>query len=383
MKPLIVLIDGGWLKYSSRTVCKKRLGVIENGEDPDGCIQLANDARTASMLYDVMVQTLRGRMTTIEQTLQAPMHILVCMDKGDSWRSNIPRTIIPGEEHQASGLAYKAGRHSDDPASLAAMYKLNRWYEDALEQASTYSGIQLVASPSVEADDFMVCMSNYYAQHGYNCCIVSEDADITQAVHKFDNGGHVVVFRPRHDDQPYVVSPASLEAINTKPTIFDSLDTFDMSLKRLQNPKVVASQYLLFWKVLKGDASDAITPVMVRKSASGRNMGLRQKDFDKLTEMLASKHALSYMPREALWEDIDDILALEHQLVFKQDFASLPTEWQNFYRAKYVENLQMVCIDEVIMPDLWRSIQDYAANLQLHTVNYNIPTNDVLSRLGI
>jgi len=382
MRPLIVLIDGGWLKYASRTICKKRLNVIESADDPDGVIALSNDNRMPVMTYDVMVQTIRGRMRTLEQTLQAPMHILICLDKGNSWRANIPRTVIPGGE-QASGLAYKAGRHSEDPASLAATYKLNRQYEDALEQIAAYSGIQLVSAPNIEADDFMVVMSNYYANHNYNVCIVSEDADITQAVHKFKDGGHVVVFRPRHDDQPFVLSPASTESLNQQRSIFDQPDTFEDALRRITNPKIVASQYLLFWKVLKGDASDAITPVMVRQSAGGRNMGLRQKDFDAITAMLAEKHQLPYMPREALWEDIDDILALEHKLVHKQDFAELTKEWQDFYKAKYIENLQMVCIDEPIMPDLWKSIQNYAANLQLHTVNYNIPTSDVLNRLGV
>lgn len=380
MKPLIVLIDSGWSKYSSRFVARNRLGCIPNAEDRQGNIALSNDSRAASTIYDVLAMTLRSKLKDIAAMFQQPAHVIICKDEGNSWRAGIPRTVLPGGE-QASGVAYKAGRHEDDPANLAAMYKLNRMYEDAVDMVCRYSGFDVASSKSVEADDFMVVLSNYYANHGYNVVIVSEDADIMQAVHKFEGGGHILIYRPRHADEPLVCSPASLEHLK-QPTIFDN-DLFDTALsKYTQKCKVVAPQYLLLNKIMLGDASDAISPVMQRCSGN-RHYNLRSKDLDAIALACAAKHDMPYMPKESLWTDYMLILQMAHQALFKQSFDDLPQDWQTFYVNKYIENVQMVCIDEHVMPSLWADLQAYGAQLTLHTINLEIPTTNILNRIGI
>lgn len=381
----IALIDGGWCKYSSRFAAKTRLKL---GYDDD--VALSKHPALDAIMYNITAANLRSKLQTIQRYLGAIDNGVICKDVGKSWRADIARTVIPGS-HIESGIDYKGSRHSDDPESLAAMEVLNRSFDKALNEIERHSNIQQIFGKRIEADDFMIVLSNYYAQHGYNVIIISEDADIQQAVHKFDNGGHIIIVRPNHfDKQPIVVSPASVDYLNMpKTSILATTPVFDALLKNcLDNAIVVAPQYLMFNKVMNGDVSDDITPVMLRqktcRNGQVKNFRLTQKDIKQITEMLATKHSMGYMPREAIFEDTLDILKLAHQLLFGMSFDELPREWQQFYIDKYNENVTMVCIDNHVekMQKVWGAIEAFAVKFELRDCSIDIPSLEILKALG-
>lgn len=383
----IVLIDSGYVKYSSRYICRSRCRVIPSASDHDGDIALSNVPNIRTIMYDVISATLSSKLGTINAHLAPIDSAVICLDIGKSWRAGILRTPVPGGQI-ASGGEYKEGRHSTDEASLAASYKLNRIYEECIDDICRYSGMVKAGSPNVESDDFMVVLSHYYASQGHNVIIVTEDADITQAVQRSDAGGNVLVFRPRHDKNAVIISPATREQFG-KVSLLGGIDPLLINLQNIGDLQIVASQYVMFSKVMLGDVSDAITPVMLleKKTQTGKTLHckLRQADMNKVTAMLGERHNLPYMPREAIF-DIDDVkatLSLSHKLLFKNDFESIEPDWQEYYMKKYWENVLMTCIDRTVMTQLWDDLTNYAKLLPLQAMHLPIPPSHVLAQVGV
>lgn len=380
MKRLIVLIDGGWLKYSTRFIAAKRIGAAYDTPKAE----LAKNAKFLAANYDVMATSLRSKLGSIETNIAKIDRCIVCKDVGDSWRTSIDKTVIPGTE-RASSLAYKGHRRTDDPEELAAIVQLNRIYDKCLEVICQNSGIETLAKPTYEADDFMIVLSKAYADQGDTVIIMAQDADITQAVYTSETGGTVLIMQPQHSGgMNVVVDHATYEQAN-KVDIFNMSDTPIGLASMIKSAQVLAPQYMLLNKILNGDASDDITPVMSR-TVNNRTYKLTSKQFDAITAHFAEHNACGYFTIDNCYDDNDirTILTLTHKFVHKSDFDDLPADWQQFYYDKFVENRKMVVVNRTELGDIYDNIINIAVE-QLHGLTPTIafPSWQVLQQLGL
>jgi hypothetical protein len=380
MKRLIVLIDGGWLKYSTRFVAAKRIGA--SYDTPKS--ELAKNAKFLAANYDVMATSLRSKLGAIETNFAKIDRCIVCKDVGDSWRTKVEKTLIPGTE-QASSIDYKGHRRTDDPDELAAIVQLNRIYDKCLNVICDNSGIECVYKPTYEADDFMIVLSKAYADQGDTVLIMAQDADITQAVYTSASGGHVIVMQPQHDNTMRMVVDHATHDSTSKVSIF-SMSEWPIGLaSAINNAQVLAPQYMLFMKILNGDASDDISPVMSRVH-NGRTYKLTTKQFDAITAYFAEHNPEGYFKIENLYDDNDihTILCMVHQAVHKQNFEDLPADWQKFYYDKFVENRKMVVVNKAELGPIYNDVLKTAVS-QLHGITPTIafPSWQVLQQLGV
>lgn len=380
MNKLVVLLDGGYVKYMTRYVARNRLRIPHDAP----LTELASHTAINATIYDVMAQILRSKLGSIETNIAKISRCIICQDIGNSWRTTVPKTLIPGTE-QASSIAYKGHRRTDDPEELAAIESLNACYKRSVNAICANSGIEQVQSYGIEADDFMIMLSRQYAEQGDVVIIICKDADILQALYTSESGGRVLIMQPMKDGAAQFYVDHQTKADASSSSIFD-MSKMPMSLANVvNNANVVAPQYLLFDKIMNGDASDDISPIMSR-TVNGRTYKLTRKQLDKITAMLSERNDVGYMTWEQFYDDeaIKAMLALAHQLVHKQEFAKLPAEWQQFYYDKFCENRKMVFCNKQELGDHYNAIW-LAASEQLHGLTPTIafPTYEVLAKLNL
>jgi 5'-3' exonuclease len=374
-----VLIDGGLLKYASRFTAKKRLN-IQDGE-VSGMVQLAKHPMAGRVIYDILATSMKYMLSGLSNygTLD---EVIICTDLGNSWRTKVEKTVIPGLEVDSSG-DYKGHRRTDDPEELAAIEILNRHYKTAIEDLARYGNLKVLGRYGIEADDYMVVLSKYFAGKGDIVFVISKDADITQAVTSNESGGCTIILQKQADSMHMVVDHGIIQLAKTD-SIFEvpKLTNRDLCLA-VQTAEILAPQYMLLVKILNGDASDDITPVMVR-NVNGRNYKLTAKQIGKIFDYFASKNACGYFRHEDLYDSVEEILTLAHSFVFGTDFHELAAAWQIFYRNKFKENRKMIVINEFELGELYTMpIEDYLACPDTGLPILQFPTSDIISKLSV
>jgi hypothetical protein len=153
----------------------------------------------------------------------------------------------------------------------------------------------------------------------------------------------------------------------------------------ITNAQIVAPQYVLFDKVMNGDASDDISPIMSRV-VNGRTYKLTRKQLDEISGSFANRNSCGFFTEENLYnkDDIMHMLAMAHMRVHKVEFSELTEEWQKFYYDKFVENRQMVCINQRELGGIYDTVLQSALE-QLHGLKPVIafPTWQVLQTFSI
>ena len=381
MGKLVVLIDSGFLKYSTRFVARNRLGIDHRAP----LAELANNANAQAVIYDVLAASLRSKLSSIEHNFGKIDRCIVCLDVGDSWRTKVTKTVRPdtGEE---SSIAYKGHRRTDDPEELAAIVQLNKYYMTAIKFLTDNSSIELVGHNGIESDDYMVILGQTYAKQGNQVIVMSKDADITQAVVSYDNGGFVAIMQPQQHGGMTMVVDHGLRNKSTATDIFNMGQPMQPAMQQaIQTANIVAPQYLLLEKILNGDASDDISPVMLRVS-NGRNYKLTAKNLATIFDAIAATNAEGYVKYEDLYDNDKIRLILEHmhRLLFKHELGDIDMSWQTFYYNKFVENRKMVCINKAELGKLYDTVLTTAVE-QLRGITPTIafPTWQVLQQLGM
>lgn len=381
MSRTVVLIDSGFLKYSTRFVARNRLGIAHDAP----LSVLAEHPKAQQTIYDVLATSLRSKLGTFERNVARIDRCIICLDIGDSWRVNVDKTVIPDTE-QASSIAYKGHRRSEDPDELAAIVKLNRLYDTCLKFICNNSGIELIGKKSLESDDFMIVLGQQYAKQGDAVFILSKDADITQAVCYYDNGGCVIIMQPtKEGNMHFVVDHATFNSVKDV-SIFGMAKWPIGVANVISNAQVLAPQYMLLHKIMNGDASDDISPVMVRVSPGGRTFKLREADMQAIFDEFVRKNPEGYFKIENCYEneDILTILSIAHQRMFKTSFNELPDKWRKFYVDKFIENRKMVVVNKEELGEHYHEVFA-AASEQLHgtTPTIAFPTWDILQQLNL
>lgn len=314
---LTLVVDGNWLLMSRVSVLRSK---YKNDQD-----------RVFTELPQLLTNSIRQMVNTFEFT----ECILVC--DGGSWRKKLPKPNYLSEE------VYKSNRVHTDEFDWSKLYKVyDKWQDQMSKYIPTYKEY------GIEGDDWCWFWSTKLNETGNNCMIWSTDKDLTQLVRSTKdsftvcyNGKNIIVDGTyKYDEMDFFFSSAE-DTFN----IYNSL--FGVAEEKRINPYEVVVD-----KILHGDVSDNILPILVRRK-NDRNYKISKGDMVLDIDVFNSEDYTNYIKR--LYDkystnvvgSVDD--ALEH---YKYNRRLVYLD-----RRNYPENILRV-LDDYDLPDTFTESLD-------------------------
>lgn len=253
---LTLIVDGNWLLMS-------RLSVIQNryADDDD-------------LMYNLQL-LITASIKNVLKTFPEIDNIVFVADNG-SWRTKLP---IPGfMKHDELGteVEYKGTRIKGDDINWKLLFASYDNYISLLSQ----SGITVSKEEDVEGDDWCYWWSTYLNSIGTNCMIWSKDNDLKQLVRMNDDGVFTVWWNKDNGIYCQEVDTDNMSILfninyDSNDKIFNDMCYHSVSVNKINPSQIIVD------KILKGDVSDNIQPVLVRSTSQGtRNYKISSKDID-------------------------------------------------------------------------------------------------------
>ena len=245
---LTLLIDGNWLLMS-------RLSVLQTRYSDDN-----------KLCQDLKLMMIRSINIVLKQFTEIDNIIFV--SDGGSWRNKLELPSFLTEE-------YKGTRVKSEDINWDLVFGA---YEDLLVKLRQ-SGINVCKEANLEGDDWMWYWSTKLNSEGTNVIIWSKDKDLTQLVNIDSDccftvcweksSGLITVHRDEEDmdfffNEAYSVNEQIYHAILNKAKGFKEI-----------NPKEVVID-----KIIRGDQSDNILPILQKKSKTDKLYKVNLKDLN-------------------------------------------------------------------------------------------------------
>jgi 5'-3' exonuclease len=171
-----------------------------------------------------------------------------------SWRKDV--------EIEEGG--YKSNRERDESAiDWDSFYKCMNEFADILRR----KGFIVSREERAEGDDLMYLWADKFYNEGQDSVIITGDKDLTQCI-KFNGSNFIVVYNPNSKSRKIVAPKGFSSWLKT-----EEYDLFDASTFMNRSKDLIAEaissisveeidpDYLIFEKVITGDAGDAVPPV--------------------------------------------------------------------------------------------------------------------------
>ena len=306
---LTLLIDGNWLLMS-------RLSVISNKYYDD--YELCQDLKL--MLIKSINVVLR----------QFPMidNLIFCADAG-SWRNKIelPKYLIQQKETEGIIVEYKGTRTRSSDINWELVFDA---YDDFL-LTLTQTGINVSREKDIEGDDWIYHWSKELNKQGTNCIIWTKDNDLKQLVHTDNNMCFTIwwnkdtgVFTDNYNEED--LNFLFNYEFNENDILFNDI------VKKSINVTKILPEQIIIDKIIKGDGSDNILPIIVRKSKTNSTKVFKvstkdinyELDFNNDTNVRSYIHELinkkNYLGRiDKSEEDIVDHFKYNRTLIVLND----------------------------------------------------------------
>ena len=255
---LTLLVDGNWLLMSRLSVFGSRY--LEDNE-------LCNE------LQLLMVRSIG---VVLKQFPEIDS-VIVCAD-GGSWRTKVDIPSCLHHEEKGTDAEYKGTRVRSDDINWDMIFTS---YEELLSLFEQY-GITACREKDIEGDDWIYHWSKYLNENNTNVIIWSKDNDLKQLV-KMNNDKCFTFWwnkdsgfiTPKYEDDN--ISFMFNMSYNENEDIINNLQKHCPKFTQI-NPKEI-----IIDKILKGDSSDNILPVILRNSKSSnsdRKFKISSKDID-------------------------------------------------------------------------------------------------------
>jgi len=254
---LTLLVDGNWLLMS-------RLAIFGN--------RYLDDFELCHELQLLMVRSIG---VVLKQFPEID-NIIFCAD-GGSWRTKVEIPKCLHHDELGTDAEYKGTRTRSDEINWDMIFNS---YEELLSLFEQF-GITACREKDIEGDDWIYYWSKYLNENGTNVIIWSKDNDLKQLV-KMNNDKCFTFWwnkdsgfiTPVYEDDN--ISFMFNMSYNENEAILTSLQKHCSKITQI-NPKEIVID-----KILKGDNSDNITPVFLRKSksTSERKFKISTKDID-------------------------------------------------------------------------------------------------------
>lgn len=285
---LTLLIDGNWLLMS-------RLSVLNNNID------------NFQFCQDLKILIIRS-INVVLRNFPLIDNIIFCAD-GGSWRSKvaIPKSLYSDTEQ----VEYKGNRQYSQDIDWDYIFGEYESFMAVLQQ----TGITVCRENDIEGDDWIYYWSSKLNKEGTNCIIWTKDNDLKQLVHVDKNkcftiwyNKDVGIFTDRNiEDENNEFNFMFNYEFDTNEQIFESLS------KKTVKINVINPKHIVIDKILRGDASDNILPILLRQTKSKKyKISTKDIDFDldynNDNEVHAYLEGLLAMPKYAKTEKtIDEV----------------------------------------------------------------------------
>lgn len=258
---LTLIVDGNWLLMS-------RLAVLNNRFD------------TPQELMQNVKKLLIRSISVALRTFPMIDNIIFVSD-GGSWRTDIaiPENLSKKQDiGEIQSASYKGTREKSDDIDWDTIFA---GFEDFTNTLNT-NGISAFREKGVEGDDWAFFWSTYLNSQGTNCIIWTADKDLTQLVKTDKNSCFTVWWNAKsgiicEDKDDNDMDFFFNNQYNVNQNVFNDVVNKVNDIKKI-NPSDVVIE-----KILKGDASDNIQPIMVRRSknvTSQKKFKISSKDID-------------------------------------------------------------------------------------------------------
>lgn len=246
---LTLLIDGNWLLMS-------RLSVLQTRYSDDD-----------KLCKDLKLMMIRSISIVLKQFTEIDNIIFV--SDGGSWRNKLPIPAFIDEE-------YKGTRHPDENLNWDAIFNA---YEDFANKLRR-TGITVCKAPNIEGDDWIWWWSTKLNSEGTNVIIWSRDKDLTQLIKMdkdccftvcWEKSTGIVTVHKDEDDMDFFFN----EAYSENEQIYHSI------LDKAKESKEINPKEVVIDKIIRGDKSDNVLPIIVKKSSKGDKVfRVSQKDIN-------------------------------------------------------------------------------------------------------
>lgn len=253
---LTLIIDGNWLLMS-------RLAVLNNRYD------------SADELIKNVKKLLIKSISIALHTFNDIDNIIFVAD-GGSWRNNVPvpaSIIKKSNDGDIISEEYKGTRESDKSIDWDTIFA---GYGDFVSKLKSV-GITTCREKGIEGDDWIFFWSKYLNSINTNTIIWSADKDLTQLVSTDKNKCFTIWWNAKNGIKCEDMNDDDLDFFfnnqyDENQEIFNNIEKTGIEIEKI-NPK-----HVIIEKILKGDTSDNIHPIMVRHAK-----------FDKKTGTISSK----------------------------------------------------------------------------------------------
>lgn len=256
---LTLIIDGNWLFMS-------RLAVITN--------RYANDYDLCQGIKSLMIKSIN----LVLRKFPIIDNIIFVAD-GGSWRNQIPLPeYLQRESEEGMIVEYKGTRSKSDDINWDLLFSA---FEDFISTLQV-SGINAYREQYLEGDDWIWWWSTYLNSQNTNCIIWTKDNDLKQLVNIDNNkcftawwNNDAGIFIKDFEEEEFDFLFNS--SFNENESIWNQLTKYCKDVKKI-NPK-----HIIIDKILKGDSSDNILPIILRASKNKESLKkfkISTKDID-------------------------------------------------------------------------------------------------------
>lgn len=277
------------------------------------------------------------------RTFGNPDRIIFTIDSR-SWRKEI----------EIEDGAYK-GHREEKPSTIDwdAFYRCMNEFGEILSK----KGIIVSKEERAEGDDLMFLWAEHLFRKGLDSVIITGDGDMSQNV-RFNGKNFVIVYNPNSKSRKLIAPFGFKKWIENS----DEVDIFDAStyMNRSKDLIVEAAasipiveidpKYVIFEKVITGDAGDAVPPIWTWKQKN-------KNGEDKTYRVTATKAQRMYEILNQV-KPVTDVFDLPNRAVEVTSTIAATCK-QNapstVIKSRLERNLQLVFLDERILP---KDIQD-------------------------
>lgn len=340
---LTLIVDGNWLLMSRWSVMKDKFQ-----DDDELCRELQL----------MMVKSINVVLRTFPS-----IDNIIFVSDGGSWRNDLPIPEFMLEE-------YKGTREQDPTVNWRMIFD---YYEEFIRLLSE-DGITACQVPGVEGDDWCWYWSNKLNSEGTNCIIWSMDKDLTQLVHTDKNTGIFTICWNK--------SVTTLEEGNYNENNIDDLDFFFGDLTKENNDKYlheiisksnkivqINPKSVVIDKIIRGDKSDNILPIILRKSKTGASEKLFRVSSKDLN------NDLDIHNKTQVSEYIDNIINSNNykNRIVKKVGDTLVEKTKDEILEHFNYNVKLVTLEKESYPqqvlDAMNSYTNYNINKNISSVN--------------
>jgi len=292
------------------------------------------------------------------RTFGNPDKIVFTIDS-KSWRKDI--------EIEDGG--YKSTRSKDESTvNWDAFYKCMNEFGVILQK----KGIIVSKEERAEGDDLMYLWADSFYNNGEDSVIITGDKDLTQCI-RFNGKNFVVVYNPNSKTRKIVAPQGFAKWLRSEDYDLFDATTFmnrskDLIAEALSSVEIqeIDPAYLIFEKVIIGDAGDAVPPIWTWES-KGKTYRVTPSKAERIYEIVN---------RTKFVTDVNDLPNRSTEIANGILATCKQTAPAEILKKRLERNLQLVYLDKSIIPtdiqENFRTAYEKSHDKTLKAANYDM-----------